>query len=342
MMSIEWKKYGPAFAAIVLAMSAIICVPKLFNEYEVMQMTVYVILAILALSLAFIWGFGGILSFGHAMFFGLGSYAYAIAAINFGETTSAFIVAIIVPCLFAALLGYFMFYGRISDVYLGAITLTVSLIFFKVANSTSGSAYKIGVAPLGGFNGIPSVPRLTVPGFPTWELNTIELFAVCVGFLALTYIGLRYLIASDFGRIVISVKENEKRSELLGYDVRLYKLVTFIIGAAIAGAAGSLYANWGSYTDPTVFALSQSVQIIIWVVVGGVGTLIGPILGCFFIQWLTTWLTTVDSVNKDVILGGILTLMVLLLRQGFVPSVRQFFCQIRSKTPPPRHEEKTA
>jgi branched-chain amino acid transport system permease protein len=321
-MIFELGNRASAALAVLVAVFAIAIVPLCFNEYEILQMMIYVILATLALSLAFIWGFGGILSFGHATFFGLGAYTYAIAAINFGETTSAFLLAIVIPCLFAAALGYFMFYGRISDVYLGAITLTVSLIFFKLANSSSGSAYRIGKAPLGGFNGIPSVPRLTVPGLAGWEIGTTPLFALAVALLALTYVGLRYLIASDFGRIVIAVKENEKRAELLGYDARRYKLVTFVIGAGIAGMAGCLYANWGSYTDPSVFSLSQSVQVIIWVVVGGVGTLIGPIIGCFLVQWLTSWLTTVDIVNKDVILGVILTLVVLMLHQGLVPTAR--------------------
>lgn len=337
-MTFELSNWVAALIAGTGALLAIFLIPAIFNEYEVLQMMIYVILAILALSLAFIWGIGGILSFGHAVFFGLGAYSYAIAAINFGETTSAFLVAIIVPSLFAAVLGYFMFYGRISDVYLGAITLTVSLIFFKVANSTSGPSYRIGKAPLGGFNGIPSVPRLTVPGFPEWELGTIELFSLSVVLLALTYVGLRFLISSDFGRIVRSVKENERRSELLGYDVRRYKLLTFIIGAAIAGVAGCLYANWGNYTDPSVFALSQSVQVIIWVVVGGVGTLIGPIVGCFLLQWLTTWLTTVDTINKDVILGGILTLVVLLLPQGLVPTIRNLARTACARAA--RHEER--
>lgn len=327
-MSSSFSNLRASLSALILAAIAMVVMPMIYNEYEILQMTIFVILAILALSLAFIWGFGGILSFGHAVFFGLGAYSYAIAAINFGETTSALLLALAVPAAFAALLGYFMFYGRISDVYLGAITLTVTLIFFKVVNSTAGPQYRIGDAPLGGFNGIPSVPRLTVPGFPDLKLGTIPLFSLSVTLLALTYVGLRMLIASDFGRIVIAVKENESRAELLGYDARLYKLLTFVIGGAIAGLAGCLYANWGSYTDPSVFALSQSVQIIIWVVVGGVGTLVGPVIGCFFIQWLTSYLTTVNLVNKDVILGAILALVVLLLPKGLVPSVRSWLSGI--------------
>ncbi|MGY4505812.1 ABC-type branched-subunit amino acid transport system permease subunit [Bradyrhizobium sp. GM24.11] len=247
---------------------------------------------------------------------------YAVAAINFGETTSAFFLAILIPALFAAILGYFMFYGRISDVYLGAITLTITLIFFKVLNSTAGPEYRIGKALLGGFNGIPSVPRLSVPGFSDWQLSDIDLFSLSVVLLVLTYIAFRFLIESDFGRIVVAVKENESRAELLGYDVRLYKLLTFSIGGAIAGIAGCLYANWGNYADPTVFALFQSVQAIIWVVVGGVGTLVGPIIGCFLIQWLTSYLTTIDLVNKDVVLGGILVLVVLVLPKGMMPSIQ--------------------
>ena len=121
-------------------------------------------MGVLSLSLGFIWGFGGILSFGQAAFFGLGGYAYAVAAFNFSDSTVPLL------CLdrgadrlFAALLGYFMFYGRISNVYVGVITLTVTLILFNVVNSTAGDAYRIGAAALGGFNGIPSVPGITLP-----------------------------------------------------------------------------------------------------------------------------------------------------------------------------------
>jgi branched-chain amino acid transport system permease protein len=307
----------------IATLAVVFFAPVFYNDWELLQLMIYVIFSILALSLAFIWGYGGILSFGHAVFFGIGAYTYAIAAINMGETTLPLILALVVPGLFAALLGYFMFWGRISDVYLGAITLSVTLIFFKVINSTAGPEWEIGKAKLGGFNGIPSVPTLNVPGFPDWTLSTYQMFCLCVVLLAAIYVGLRFLIASDFGRIVVSIKENETRTELLGYDARKYKLATFVIGGAIAGLAGSLFSMWGNYTSPTVFALSQSVQVIIWVVIGGVGTLSGSIIGCFAIQWLTNYLTQVNIVNKDVVLGVLLTAVVLLIPAGFVPSVQK-------------------
>ena len=324
-------KFKSVWAFCGLAVLAMVLMPQLFDEWELLQMMIYVIMSILALSLAFIWGFGGILSFGQGVFFGLGAYTYAIAAINFGETTGALVLAIVVPALFAAVLGYFLFYGRISDVYLGAITLTVTLIFFNLVNSTSGPQYKIGKAALGGFNGIPAIPRLNVPGFENWDLTTTQLFCFCVGAMAVVYSSLKFVAASDFGRIVVAVRENETRAELLGYDSRKFKLATFVIGGGIAGLAGCLFANWGAYTSPTVFALGQSVQIIIWVVVGGLGTFIGPILGCILIQWLTSYAGGQNLINTSLLLGLILTLFVLLLPRGLVPSLHQLFDASRQR-----------
>jgi ABC-type branched-subunit amino acid transport system permease subunit len=120
---------GLALVAIV-GLAVLILTPRLFDLDVVLNITVYMIMAVLALSLALVWGFGGILCFGQSAFFGLGAYTYAIAMINIGESTTPLILAVLVPAAFAALLGYFMFYGRISDVYLGVITLTVTLILF--------------------------------------------------------------------------------------------------------------------------------------------------------------------------------------------------------------------
>ena len=119
----------------VVGVAFLVLVPRLFELDVVLELTVYMIMAILALSLALIWGYGGILCFGQSAFFGLGAYTYAIAVFNIGESTVPLLLAIALPAAFAALLGYFMFYGRISDVYLGVITLTVTLILFNSINS---------------------------------------------------------------------------------------------------------------------------------------------------------------------------------------------------------------
>jgi branched-chain amino acid transport system permease protein len=315
----------------VIGIAVLVLTPRLCDLDTVLNITVYMIMAVLALSLALIWGFGGILCFGQSAFFGLGAYTYAIAMINLGESTLPLVLAVLAPAAFAALLGYFIFYGRISDVYLGVITLTVTLILFNSVNSTAGPEFHIGAARLGGFNGIPGIPSLNMPFFKDWQIDLEGMFYLSTASLLATYFGLRALLASRFGRIMIAIRENEGRAQLLGYDPRLYKLATFTIGAALAGYAGCLFANWGSFVSPTIFGLAQSAQIIIWVIVGGRGTLIGPIVGCIGIQWLTASLGanapsgatawTALLGNVPLILGAVLIAFVLLVPKGVVPSI---------------------
>lgn len=318
----------------VAGLAVLILTPIYFELDTVLNVTVYMIMAVLALSLALIWGFGGILCFGQSAFFGLGAYTYAIAMINMGESTAPLLLSILVPALFAAALGYFVFYGRISDVYLGVITLTVTLILFNSINSTAGPEFHIGVARLGGFNGIPGIPPLNWPFQKDKPVDLEGMFYLSTASLIVVYFGLRALLASRFGRIIVGIRENERRAELLGYDPRAYKLATFVIGAALAGYAGCLFANWGAFVSPTIFGLAQSAQIIIWVIVGGRGALIGPILGCIGIQWLTAalganaptggggWAALLG--NAPLILGALLIAFVLLVPKGLAPTLADF------------------
>jgi branched-chain amino acid transport system permease protein len=240
-----------------------------------------------------------------------------------GESTIATVLAVVVPAVFAALLGYFMFYGRLSDVYLGVITLSVTLIFFNLMNSTAGDAYRVGKARLNGFNGMPSLPTLNVPGVPGRLLDPTETFYLVMACLVVVYVGLHVLLASHFGRVVVAIRENEARCELLGYDVRLRKLLVFAIGGGIAGLAGCLFANWGAFVSPNVFSLTMTSQIIIWVIVGGLGTLVGPIIGCLIMQYLATTLGTQQLANTNLVSGLIFLAFVLLVPRGIVPSLRR-------------------
>ena len=327
-----------ASAALVSAIgiALLLGLPGHLDEYDLIQVTIYAVMSILGVSLAFIWGFGGILCFGQAAFFGLGAYTYAIAVMNMGDSTVPFLLSIAVPALFAAVLGYVIFYGRLSDVYMGVITLTVTLILFNLINSTAGPEWKIGNAPLGGFNGIPGIPTLNMPGNPEDVLGPKGIFYVTFLSLLVVYLGLRVVIASKIGRVIVAAKENEQRVLLLGYDARAYKLFCFTLGGAIAGLAGCLFANWGAFTSPTIFGLAQSAQIIIWVIVGGLGTLIGPIVGCVLIQWLTTQIGTQQTFNSNLVLGAILVVFVLMVPRGIMPSlglaVDWLFRKTRGKT----------
>ena len=302
--------------------------------YTLLSITVFLVMGLLSLSLAFIWGYGGILCFGQAAFFGLGAYTYAICAINWGDSTWAVVMAVLLPTLFSLLLGYVIFYGGVSDVYLGAITLAVSLVLFNWVNSTSGSEYHIGEALLGGFNGIPSVPTLNMPFQPDAILSPEAIFMVTAGALALCYALLKFVLLSRFGKTVVAIRENEQRAGLLGYNVPAHKLVTFAIGAAIAGLAGCLYVNWGAFVSPGVFSISQSAQIIIWVIVGGRGTLIGPVISCVLLQWMVTRLGAQQTVDVNLVLGVILAVFVLLIPGGILPTVQRLWRRKRPNTLP--------
>ena len=340
----SWKS-----AALTLAIGVALLagLPSLIDDFTLIQVTIYLVMSILAVSLGFIWGFGGILCFGQAAFFGLGSYTYAIAVVNMGDSTLPFVLSIVVPALFAMLLGYVIFYGRLSDVYMGVITLTVTLILFNLVNSTAGPEWHIGKAPLGGFNGIPAIPPLNWPGNTDLAITPRGMFNLSLGLLMVVYAGLRMLIASRIGHVIVAIKENEQRALLLGYDARAYKLFAFTLGGAIAGLAGCLFANWGSFTSPTIFGLAQSAQIIIWVIVGGLGTLVGPMVGCMLIQWLTTQIGTQQTFNSNLVLGAILVLFVLLVPKGLVPSAGQLIARVVARRPSksalaPRVEERQA
>jgi len=276
--------------------------------------------ALFALSLGLMWGYAGILSFGHAAYFGLGAYTYAITSMNLGESTAAWMLAILLPAFVAALIGAMMFYGRISDVYMGVITLVFSLIMAKFMGATAGDAYSIGNARLGGFNGIPAFPILNVPGDPSTLIIGVPLYYLVVCCLIFCYLISRWVLSSAFGRILLGIRENESRIELLGYNAPAYKTAIFSLSAAMAGMAGCLFASWAEIVTPALFGLGQSVEVIIWVIAGGLGTLMGPVIGAVLLGTMKLLLGGQTFIDNSLVIGAILVLVVLLLPRGLLPT----------------------
>lgn len=297
--------------------------PVLVEPFELVRLSSFATLAIAVLGLAFVWGVFGVLSLGHAAFFGLGAYAYALAAPNLGDSTPALALAVIIPVAFSLALGYFLFYGRLTDVYLGVITLCVSLIFFSFTTSTADPSYRIGDVHIGGFNGISAVPPLNFPGAPDEYLSIEATFQVCAIALAVLYALLALTRASNLGHILAGIRESELRSELLGYDIRFYKLVGFAIGAAVGGLGGGLFAAVGGYVGPTVFNLAQASQFLLWVIAGGLGTFAGPLIASFGFQFLGNWLGANQFLNTDLVFGATTLLFVLLAPDGLLPMLRK-------------------
>lgn len=321
---------GRGLVVAIVVGIVLFALPLVLDVPDLVDLTVYAIMATLALSLAFVWGYAGILSLGQSAFFGLGGYVYAIAVINIGESTVPIALGIVLPMVFAALLGYFMFWGRIGDVYLAVITLTVSLIFFHVINSTSSGQYRIGKAAVGGYDGIPGLPPINLPGDPSEALGYEANYMIAVALALLAYFGLRWLLATRFGRVVVAIRENEQRAELLGFDARRYKLAAYVIGAGIAGAAGVLFANWQNVVSPTMFSIVFTAQIIVWVMVGGLGTLVGPIIGAVLVQHLVIWIGRTKIADANIILGLLFIVFVLLVPAGIVPTIRRWIAARRA------------
>jgi len=312
-----------AAAALVITALGIV-----MPEFLTVQVASWAIFGLLALSLALVWGHAGIFSFGQGAFFGIGAYAYGIAAINWlpqtNETVTALAVGALAGALVAAAVGYFMFYGKVGDVYVGIITLAMTLVLFTVMSSTADPRYRLGEAQLGGYNGMAGVPPLTWawPGAEGGEPLSAELLLAVVGVLCASVLAAVYwLLGSPFGRVLAALRENELRTQLLGYDVRLRKLAVFAAGGAIAGLAGALYAAWAMFVSPVIFGLQQAAIVVIWVLVGGRTSLAGAFVGAVLVEGLSATLGRGGGAATPIALGGVLIGVVLFLPQGVVPAL---------------------
>jgi len=333
------SELGVGALLLILGLALSTAVP----DYRAQEWALWVIYGMLALSFTFVWGHAGIFSFGQAAFFGIGGYAYGITGIDLSgrtnETLTALVAAACVAAIVAAALGYFIFYGNVGDVYVAIITLAVTLVLLTVMSSTADPKYHVGAAALGGYNGLVGVPPLMLPGADgPVLLGSNALLASCVILAVAVAVLLSILRRRPFGRIVAGVRENELRTSLLGYDVRRYKLASFVIGGAVAGLAGGLYAAWGLFINPAVFGLQQAALVAIWVLVGGRDSILGAFVGVAFVQGLSSTLGGSGGSATPIVLGAVLIAVVLVLPRGIVPSVvalmRRFLPTPRSGAQP--------
>jgi urea transport system permease protein len=305
------------------AVVAVATLPAVLSTYSVVQVTVFLIFCLLAVSLDLAWGLAGLLSFGQAAFFGIGGYAYAVITANGAATPGALVAAIAAAAMVSGALGYVAFYGRVSTMFLAVMTLTVTLILLQVMGSTADPSYRIGAAILGGYNGMTDIPGLALD-LPFMEPSVLgpEAFFCTVGGLLIAVVAAgRLIMAAHFGRVLAAIRENERRVELLGYDVRWRKLAIFSASGGVAGLAGALFASWGSFINPEVFSLGQSAQVVIWVLVGGRGSLYGAVIGALLVQAMTQYLGSIGTAYTTLALGSLLVLFVLLLREGLMPAM---------------------
>jgi branched-chain amino acid transport system permease protein len=329
---------GRAFWTVFAIVLAGACAyPLVADGYTVGNTAYFFVWVFIALSLCLIWGYGGSLSFGQTAFFGIAGYGYGVLTINFGSaygfTLIALLLAIAIAALFALLLGYFMFFGRIAGVFLGIVTLAVTLMFERFMAQTAGPEWHIGAARLNGFNGMSAMPPITIP----WPGEDIVLFAdvglyyFVLGLLVLVYLGLRILMNSAFGNVIVAIRENPERAEMLGYDIRKYQLITFVIGAALAGLSGVLYTAWGQYITPSSMGMTAAALPLIWVAVGGRSDLTSTVIGTLVVLSAFQALTIYGSQYALVFMGVLLVLTVLIAPNGLVLAVMNLLSRLATR-----------
>lgn len=331
---------GPAFWSVfVVLVIAAAAMPLFLGAFTVTNLTYFLVWVFMALGLSLIWGYSGILSFGQTAFFGLAGYTYGVISINLGDTGLwtwfAFGAALVLPMLLAVVLGYFMFYGGVRDVFVGIVTLSITLVFETFMAQTAGPEWTLGTARLNGFNGMSTMPPLTLPwGEGSLVFDGPPFFWLVLALVVIVYLGLRVLVNSRFGNVLVAIRENPDRAEMLGYNVRLYQLMVFVIGSMLAGMSGVLYTLWGSYITPSSMGLTAASLPIIWVAAGGRKDLTATLLATVLLVWVSQQLAVKGAQYALIWMGVILLVVVLFAPEGlFVTLWKKLRARRRAKAP---------
>jgi urea transport system permease protein len=313
--------------------------------YAVSLVGKYLCYAMLALALDLVWGFAGILSLGHAAFFALGGYAmgmYLMREIGtrgvygnallpdfmvflnwkelpwywmgFDNPAFAIFMAMVVPGVLALVFGWLAFRSRVSGVYLSIITqaLTYALLLAFFRNDMG----------FGGNNGMTDFKDIF--SFPLQADTTrCALMVATAVLLGVQLLVARYVVTSRFGKVLIAVRDAESRTRFLGYRPENYKLFVFVLSAVMAGIGGALYVPQVGIINPGEFSPANSIEAVIWVAVGGRGTLIGPILGAVLVNYGKTLLTGALPEVWLFALGALFILVTLLLPKGIIGVLRR-------------------
>ena len=295
--------------------------------------------ALVAVAMDLIWGYGGILSLGHGLFFALGGYAFGmylmrqigrdgsyqsdlpdfmvfldwkelpwfwLGSDSFGW--AAFLV-LAAPAVVAFVFGYFAFRSRIKGVYFSiitqALTYAAMLLFFR--NETG----------FGGNNGFTDFKRILGYSITAPETRLV-LFGLTAIALAATLVFAAWLVKSKFGRVLTAIRDAESRVMFIGYNPLWYKLTIWVISAILCGIAGALYVPQVGIINPSEMSTANSIEIAIWVAVGGRGTLIGPVIGAFVVNLAKSWFTVSFPEYWLFFLGLLFIVVTLLLPQGLV------------------------
>jgi branched-chain amino acid transport system permease protein len=290
------------------ALVALVLGPWVLARHQLSLLTDLLIFGLFAMSLDLILGYTGMLSFGHAAYFGLGAYASALVLLELGQPVPVALVAgMLLAGVVAVPVGWLS--TRSTGVYFAMLTLAFAQFLYTVAYKWRSVT--------GGSDGIAGVPKTTlIWGGPSLASSQAFYFlaAACV---VLSLVLCRALVRSPFGRALQAIRENERRFASLGRDPRPFKLVVFVIAAVFAGLAGALFAPFRGFASPEVMFWVFSGQALMMVTIGGIGTLIGPILGAMVFILIQEILSSYTE-HWMIFTGFVFVLMVIFLPGGLV------------------------
>jgi urea transport system permease protein len=342
-------KGGRRLLAVLAALAILVPVLNLFmpessifhvSTYTMTLLGKYLCYALLAVSVDLIWGYCGILSLGHGAFFALGGYAMGMYLmlqigdrgvygnpdlpdfmvflnwselpwywLGFESFSFAMVMVLLAPGILAFVFGALAFRSRVTGVYLSIITqaLTYALMLAFFRNDMG----------FGGNNGLTDFKDIL--GFDLQADTTrAGLFFCSTLALMIGYLISRFIVTSKLGRVLIAIRDSETRARFLGYRVEYFKLFVFVVSAMLAGIAGALYVPQVGIINPGEFAPLLSIEMIIWVAVGGRGTLFGAVIGAILVNYAKTYFTGAFAEIWLFLLGGLFVLSTLYLPKGIV------------------------
>ena len=322
--------------AIVLAFILPWLLPAATQGYWLSLATRALIFALAALSLDLVLGLGGMVSFGHAAFLGIGAYAAGIM-VSLGHAMYVLLgaYAVAIPASHGITSGFTQLAIAISSTALlaagvGAVSLRTTGIAFIMITLAFGQMAFFGAQALyayGGDDGLTLPMRSTLAGH-AWLKDRANFYHAVLAMLVLVYLGLRWLKASRFGQVLQAARENPVRVGSLGYDVTRVKLTAYVISGALCALAGFLLANQSQFVSPAFLSWQRSGELIFMVILGGAGSLHGAILGAIAFLMMEEWLSGLTE-NWKVIFGPLIILFVLLTRGGIVG----LFSKLTGRTP---------
>jgi len=344
-----------AVMLIVPALNLLVPADSFFHvpTYTVTLLGKYLAYAMLAIALDLVWGYCGILSLGHAAFFALGGYAMGMylmrqigergvygnaelpdfmVFLNWTELPwywhgfdmfwFAMIMVVAVPGLLALIFGWLAFRARVTGVYLSIITqaLTYALLLAFFMNELG----------FGGNNGLTDFKDIL--GYDLQADNTrATLFVLSALFLILTYFLCRYVVTSKLGRVVVAIRDAEDRTRFIGYKVESFKLWIFVLSAMIAGVAGALFVPQVGIINPGEFSPLNSIELVVWVAIGGRATLYGAALGAVVVNYSKSYLTAAFPEIWLFALGGLFLIVTIFMPKGIIGLWNQMRVKMQDK-----------